>query len=336
VTETSYDALLVLFYGGPEGPEDVLPFLDGVLEGKSVPAARKHEVALRYQRFGGVSPLNPHVRALRDELLRELNTAELSWPIYVASRYWTPRIADTLRQMASDRVHHALALFTSAFTCYASCGQYFAAFEEAQREIGVDAPRVTKLRAYFNHPGFVEAWSEQVQAVFESLAAEERSQSFVLFTAHSIPIAMAETCSYREQLMEASRLVAERLDLAENRWQLAFQSRSGPPQQPWLEPGLNVVLHGLGRKTPAALVVMVPIGFVLDNMEVAYDLDVEAREIAARVGLRTARAATPGTQRRFVQMVRELVQERLHAPCVPPTLGKLGPAPDCCRRDCCP
>ncbi|MGD9721141.1 MAG: ferrochelatase [Pirellulales bacterium] len=328
----AYDAVLLVSFGGPEGPDDVLPFLENVLRGKNVPRERMLAVAEHYQHFGGQSPINSQNRALVAALQAELAAAAVNLPVYWGNRNWQPLLADTLREMTRDGVHHALAFVTSAYGSYSSCRQYLEDIERARQAAGPAAPRVDKLRAFFNHPGFIGPMVEQLRAALQQIPADRRAQAPIVFTAHSIPTAMADTGPYVSQLQEASRLVME--SLGPRRHQFAYQSRSGPPQQPWLEPDIGDALRSLAAEGVVRDVVVVPIGFLSDHIEILWDLDTEARAIADSLGLNMVRASTVGNHPDFVRMVRELIQERmLGAP--RRALGTLGPAPDNCPADCC-
>jgi ferrochelatase len=335
--QTSYDALLVVSFGGPDGPDDVLPFLENVLRGRNVPRERMLAVAEHYYHFGGRSPINDQNRALVAALENELSAHGPKLPVYWGNRNWHPLLPDTLRQMAEDGVRRALAFFTSAYSSYSSCRQYRENIVAAQEIVGVGGvtpPVVDKLRVFFNHPGFIEPMVEQTEAALGQIPAERRDQALVLFTAHSIPTAMAAGCRYEAQLQEASRLVAEGAGVAN--WRLVYQSRSGPPQQPWLEPDINDFIkaqHASGAR-PADIVV-VPIGFISDHMEILYDLDTEARQLCDELGINLVRASTVGTHPRFIRMIRELVEERMSGRADRLALGGLGPSHDVCPVDCC-
>ncbi len=328
-----YDAVMLLSFGGPEHPDDVIPFLENVLRGKNVPRARMLEVAEHYQAFGGVSPINAQNRALLAALIHELNSNGPELPVYWGNRNWHPLLVDTMRQMAEDGVRRALAFVTSAFSSFSGCRQYLGDIREAREKIGTDAPQIDKLRAFYNHPGFVEPMAEQVAAALDELPAGQRNEAAVLFTAHSIPVEMAATCDYVQQLREASRLVAESTGLPS--WRLVYQSRSGPPHQPWLEPDVCDVLRELADTKSVRDVVLIPIGFISDHVEVVFDLDTEARDICQDVGLNMVRAGTVGASPRFVRMIRELIEERMTDNPQRLYLGDLGPCQDVCPADCC-
>ncbi len=327
--QPAFDAFLLLSFGGPEGPDDVLPFLENVLRGKNVPRERMLEVAEHYDHFGGRSPINDHNRALLDALRAEFASRGIALAVYWGNRNWHPLLADTLRQMRRDGVRRALALATSAFSSYSGCRQYREDIERARAEAGESAPEVAKLRVFFNHPGFVGAMVDRAR---EALARLSSGHAPVLFTAHSIPLAMAPGANYVPQLEEACRLIAGELGLGN--WRLVYQSRSGPPTQPWLGPDVSEAIRELAEAGETELAI-VPVGFVSDHMEVLYDLDTEARQLCKSLGVRMARAGTAGLHPKFVAMIADLVRERLGAG-ERLSLGTMGPYPDVCPADCCP
>lgn len=313
------EAILLVSFGGPEGQDDIIPFLENVLRGKNVPHQRLQEVAKHYRRFHGVSPINGQNRDLLEALRQLLADEGPQLPVYWGNRNWHPLLTATMAQMRADGIDRAYAFVTSAYSSYSGCRQY----RENIAAAG-PGPEVLKLRAYFNHPGFIETMIDNVRS---QLA--QAPDAALIFTAHSIPMSMAGSCKYVEQLNEACRLVAG--GVGGRPYRLAFQSRSGPPTQPWLEPDINEVL----RDVEKAAVVVAPIGFVSDHMEVIHDLDTEARATAAVQGLRFYRAATAGCDPRFVAMIRELVLERMGRQ-TPRAMGCLGPSHDVCPQDCCP
>jgi ferrochelatase len=331
--KTPYDAVVLVSFGGPEHPDDVIPFLENVLRGKNVPRARMLQVAEHYDELGGVSPINSQNRALLAALIHELNTQGRQLPVYWGNRNWHPLLPDTVRQMADDGVQHALAFVTSAYNSFSGCRQYLGDIVKAREEVGAAAPRIDKLRAFHNHPGFIEPMVERVTTALHELPPGRRERAVVLFTAHSIPIQMAETCDYVDQLQETSRLIAEAV--GSESWRLVYQSRSGPPSQPWLEPDVCDVLGELAGEKSREDVVIVPVGFISDHVEVVYDLDIEARAVCEQGGLNMVRAGTVGTHPRFVRMIRELIDERFSENPVRAALGNLGPPPDICPPDCC-
>jgi ferrochelatase len=331
-SETFFDALLVVSFGGPEGPDDVLPFLENVTRGRNVPRARLEEVAEHYLCLGGVSPLNAQNRELIAALELELAAHGIALPIYFGNRNWHPLLPDTLAAMTLAGVRRALAFVTSAFSSYSGCRQYREDVYRAQLAAGPDAPEVLKLRAFFNHPGFVQANADHLRDALAALPASRRADARIVFTAHSIPLAMARQCRYEAQLAEAARLVAEAAGVPAHG--VAYQSRSGPPHVPWLEPDVCDHLRELAARGVRA-VVLAPIGFLSDHVEVAYDLDVEARAVADELGIELVRAAAAGTHPAFVAMIRELVQERLDPGVPRRALGRFGPVADVCAPSCC-
>jgi ferrochelatase len=342
-----YDALLLLSFGGPEGPEEVVPFLENVTHGRGIPRERLAVVGEHYFRFGGISPINEQCRALIAAVRRDLDEHGLGLPVYWGNRNWRPFLADTLRQMADDGIRRALVFITSAYSSYSGCRQYREDLAAAVERAGVAGVlSLDKIRAYFDHPGFVEPFADAAVAAFEELDPSLRAQAELVFVTHSLPLSYAETSDYVPQHEAVARLVAGRVAerVAEragraDEWRLVFCSRSGPPAQPWLEP--DVCDHLRERAAGGAkAVVLVPIGFVSDHMEVVYDLDTQAAEVAAELGLPLARAATPGTAPAFVAMVRALLTERAAAergePAARPGLSGLLPKPDVCAAGCCP
>lgn len=327
----NYDALLVVSFGGPEGMNEVIPFLENVLRGRNVPAERMRAVAKHYEMFGGVSPINEQNRKLIAALKQELVEHVPNLPIYWGNRNWHPLLTDTLKQMTEDGVQRALAFVTSAYSSYSSCRQYLENIQTARNYAGANAPQVEKLRAYYNHPLFIEANAANVAEALMRVPDATRSLAQLVFTAHSIPQTMADHCDYASQLEEASRLVAEAVDHA--RWQLVYQSRSGSPMQPWLGPDVLEYLRVL-KTNGVTDVVLAPIGFVSDHMEIIYDLDTEARQLSEELGLNMVRASTAGTHPAFVKMIRELILERVEGT-EPRFLGTRGAAHGVCPPDCC-
>ncbi len=322
-----YDALLIVSFGGPEGMEEVMPFLENVVRGRNVPRERLLGVAHHYEMFGGASPINQQNRDLIAALKEELRAHGPALPIYWGNRNWHPLLADTLREMASDGIKNALAFVTSAYSSFSSCRQYQQNIAEAQTAVGVDAPRVEKLRAFFNHPLFIEANVDRIRVALSQIGVADH----LAFTAHSIPETMAANCEYAPQLEETGRLIAGELRV--DNWKIVYQSRSGSPSQPWLGPDICDHLRQL-HSDDVRNVVIAPIGFVSDHMEVVYDLDVEARQLAEELGINVVRAATAGTHPSFVKMIRELILERVdNAPAR--FLGSRGVAHSVCPVDCC-
>jgi ferrochelatase len=349
-----YDALLLLSFGGPEGPDDVLPFLENVTRGRGIPRERLAEVGAHYHRFGGVSPINAQNRKLLAALRDDFAAQGVSLPVYWGNRNWAPYLTDTLREIVADGRRRVLALVTSAYASYSGCRQYredlAAALAALERE-GLPLPRVDKLRLYFNHPGFLTTVAEGVTAALGELPAGVRDGAHLAFTTHSIPTAAADTSgppaghgpggAYVAQHLDAAGFVADAVREAtgvERPWRLVYQSRSGAPHIPWLEPDISDHLRSL-RDAGAPAVVMVPVGFVSDHMEVLYDLDTEALDTAREIGLPAVRSATVGADPRFVAALRELVLERAatergESP-ARRALGSLGPSHDVCPAGCC-
>jgi protoporphyrin/coproporphyrin ferrochelatase len=329
----NYDAILITSFGGPEGPEDVIPFLENVLRGKNVPPERMLEVAEHYYHFGGKSPINDQNRQLIAALKNELAEHGPNLPIYWGNRNWHPLLSDTLRQMEADGIHRALAFVTSAYSSYSGCRQYREDIARAQQEVGDGAPAIDKIRVFFNHPGFIEANADRLRDALAQIDELQRTSARVIFTAHSIPVSMAQACDYERQLQETARLVAEQLGGLH--WRLAYQSRSGPPTQRWLEPDILDALRLINTENQSNDVVISPIGFVSDHLEIIFDLDTQAHEMCEELGLNMVRAQTVGTHPCFVTMVRELIQERT-IPNQPASLGAFGPRQEVCAENCCP
>jgi ferrochelatase len=331
-----YDAFVLLSFGGPEKPDDVMPFLRNVVRGRGVPDERLAEVAEHYLHFGGVSPINEQNRSLMAAVSSDFAANGIDLPLYWGNRNWHPMLEDTVAQMRDDGITHALGFATSAYGGYSSCKQYWEDIARARAAVGKGAPMISKLRQFWDHPGFVSPHADAVREALGTLDSDRRATTRLVFTAHSIPVSMAESAGphggrYTDQLGETARLVHAQA-APDVSWDLVWQSRSGPPQVPWLEPDINDHLTDLAEQGITDVVVS-PIGFVSDHLEVIWDLDNEAAETAKKLGLGYARAATPGTDARFVTMVRELVQERVSN--VPrDRLGTL-PVWDDCPAHCC-
>lgn len=327
-----YDALLVVSFGGPEGPDDVLPFLDNVFKGLSVSPETKAHIAKRYEHFGGVSPINEHTRAFIKALQHELDAHGPALPIYWGNRNWHPLLTDTMTQMAHAGVKRALAFVTSAFSSYSGCRKYREDLFEAATAVP-NAPEIDKLRVGFNHPGFIAAMADRIEDAIEQLPEDLRDGALLLFTAHSLPESMARASPYQAQLEASCRLVADALELP--RWRLCYQSNNAQyGREPWLGPDIGDALREAKAEGVAAVVVA-PIGFVCDHMEIVIDLDMEAAAVARELLLTMVRAATVGTHPAYVSMVRELIVERVTADAPRRALGALGPSHDLCPVDCC-
>ncbi|MEV6601094.1 ferrochelatase [Actinoplanes sp. NPDC051346] len=333
----AYDAFLLMSFGGPEHRDDVMPFLRNVTRGRGIPEERLAEVAEHYYHFGGVSPINQQCRDLLAAVRADFAANGVGLPAYWGNRNWQPMLADTVAQMRDDGVTSALGFATSAYGGYSSCRQYWEDIAQARAKVGAGAPVITKLRQFHDHPGFVRPHADAVRAALETLDPGRRATTRLVFTAHSIPVSMAATAGpdggrYEAQLRETAALV-HAAAAPELSWDLVWQSRSGPPRVPWLEPDVNDHL-GLLADEGVTDVVVSPIGFVSDHLEVVWDLDNEARDTAAGLGLGYARAATPGTDPRFVTMITELVRERTDG-IARERLGTL-PSWDECSAGCCP
>ncbi len=313
----AHDAILLLSFGGPEGPDDVIPFLENVTRGRGVPRARLEEVAEQYRMFGGVSPINDQNRALLAALRTELDRRDIRLPVHWGNRNWAPYVEDTMAELAAAGHRRVLALTTSAFSSYSACRQYLEDIERARAHVGDTAPAVDKIRPYWSHPGFLGAVVDHVRDALDRAPEGAR----LVFTAHSIPLSMASTSDYEVQLRAVAAQVVEVVAPGQE-WDLVFQSRSGPPQVPWLEPDIVDHLHALADRETRAVVV-VPIGFVSDHMEVKFDLDTQAAAAAASLGITMVRASTVGTHPTFVSGLVDLIEQYLGGDVV-------ACAPDCC------
>ncbi|WP_122817739.1 ferrochelatase [Nocardioides pantholopis] len=345
-----YDALLLVSFGGPEGPDDVVPFLENVTRGRGIPRERLEEVGEHYFLFGGRSPINDQNRTFLAALRADLAEAGIDLPVYWGNRNWDPYLTDTLAQMTADGVTRAACFTTSAYSSWSSCRQYRENLFDAASAVpgGLEkAPRLDKLRHYFNHPGFVEPVVDGVLAALADLPDDVRDGAHLAFVTHSIPTTMAETSgpeggAYVAQHLDVAATVVSRLREetgADHPHELVYCSRSGAPHVPWLEPDVNDHLRAL-KDAGAPAVVMVPVGFVSDHMEVIYDLDTEAMATAEEVGLPARRSATAGADQRFVAAVRDLLLERAAVErgedVVRASTGELGPLWDACPVGCCP
>lgn len=343
-----YDALLLVSFGGPEAPEDVVPFLENVTRGRGIPRERLEEVGEHYFLFGGKSPINDQNRDFLTALRADLAEAGIDLPVYWGNRNWDPYLADTMARMAADGVTRAACFVTSAYSSYSSCRQYRENLFDAVQ--GVEgAPRLDKLRHYFNHPGFVEPVVDGVLASLADLPEDVRAGAHLVFVTHSIPLSMNDASGPPEA--GGGAYVAQHLDVAavvtrrvaeetgvEHPHELVYCSRSGAPHIPWLEPDVNDRLESLAEEGAPA-VVMVPVGFVSDHMEVIYDLDTEALATAERLQLPARRSATAGTDPRFVAAVRDLLLERAAVErgeeVARAAVGTTGPLWDSCPVGCC-
>lgn len=309
----AYDAFLLVSFGGPEKRGDVIPFLENVLRGRNVPRERMLEVAEHYYHFDGVSPINQQCRELIEALRKEFQDAGLTLPIYWGNRNWHPMLADTVEQMRRDGVKRAIALATSAYGSYSGCRQYREDLERVRAGIE-DAPEIDKLPPFSDHAGFISASAARLREALARLPDAE-----VVYTAHSVPVSMAQSSPYEVQLRRAAAKV-HAMAGAPGSPVLAYQSRSGPPGQPWLEPDICDYI----RATTAKQLIVAPVGFLSDHMEVLYDLDTEAAELARERGIEFVRAGTAGTHPDFVSAIRQMVQDAIVS-------GITACMPDCCK-----
>ena len=325
----SYDAVVVLSFGGPEGPEDVLPFLHNVTRGRKVPESRLIEVAEHYQSFGGISPINGQNREFVRHLSAELERRGFDLPVMFGNRNWNPYLEDTLATAVENGYSRILVLVTSAFSSYSGCRQYIEDIEgaiasiDSERSLAVD-----KIRPFYNSSGFIEALQDNLRVTLGEFHDDEEKDVQILFTAHSIPFTMAVNCEYEEQLKEACGLV---MDQFEHPWKLVFQSRSGPPTQPWLEPDICDAIQGSNHMN----IVACPIGFVSDHMEVLFDLDLDAKTACETRGIKFGRVAAVGTNPRFVSGMTDLIEQRCGTMQQVVTLGSHGEWADRCNVGCC-
>jgi ferrochelatase len=334
IDSAPYDAILIVGFGGPEHAEDVLPFLENVTRGRNIPRERLLEVAEHYHHFDGVSPINSQIRDLIAALRAELDRHGVAQPIYWGNRNWHPLLTDTLREMSANGVKRALAFVHAGYSSYSSCRQYREDIGRAQDAAGAGAPVVDKIRVFYNHPDFITANADRIRMALDGRSIADCPDLRVVFTAHSIPVSMARNCRYEHQLTEACRLIAQDLDIAADRWALVYQSRSGRPGDPWLEPDILDYLREL-RQRGIESVLIHPIGFLSDNMEVMYDLDEEARHLCEEIGLLMVRSKTVGIDHRFVGLVCELIRERIAGTTTRRAVGLDGPSHDVCPATCC-
>ncbi|OUU80121.1 MAG: ferrochelatase [Gammaproteobacteria bacterium TMED78] len=327
----NYDALLVLSFGGPEGMDDVLPFLDNVLEGLNVPDRAKHAIAKRYQQFDGISPINEETRKFITALKKDLLKNNIDLPVYWGNRNWHPMLKDTFKAMQDDGVKNIITFVTSTFSSYSGCRKYREDLYVANETLGSPF-KVDKLRLGFNHPSFIEAVTSRAKDAIEGFGSFDEKETIIFFTAHSLPLSMAKNTKYVAQLKEASFLVAS--SLRAKNWELIFQSNNASYGEPWLEPDIEEAIKGLPSRGYKNLVI-VPIGFVCDHMEVILDLDVEAKAIAKEKNINMVRANTVGDHPTYISMVTSLIQERLRGDSNRPSLGVLGPSHNYCPPDCC-
>ncbi len=310
---TPFDAFLLVSFGGPEKREDVIPFLENVLRGRNVPRERLLEVAEHYYHFDGVSPINRQCEELLAALRIEFAEHGLNLPLYWGNRNWHPMLADTVERMRADGIHHALALATSAYGSYSGCRQYREDLDRVCAAVP-GAPAIDKLPPFFDHPGFIAAAAARLSEALTRLPGAE-----IVYTAHSIPVSMAQSSPYERQLRATCAQIHQQCGVTGTPT-LAFQSRSGPPGQPWLEPDIGDYI----RQTAAKRLIAVPVGFLSDHMEVLYDLDTEAAELARARGIEFVRAGTVGTHPSFITAIRQMVESAIQN-------GITACQPDCCK-----
>jgi len=315
---SSYDALLVVSFGGPEKREDVIPFLENVLRGRGVPRERMLEVAEHYYHFDGRSPINDQNKELIAALEQEFKNNGIKMPVYWGNRNWYPLLPDMLKQMQKDGIRRAAAFVTSAFGSYSGCRQYREDIANAQQFAGVQDIVIEKLNNFCDREEFIAAMTDRVRAAMEQLPGAEQ----IIFTAHSIPLSMANTSPYVRQLKEASSRVAAACGMGD--WTLVYQSRSGPPSQPWLEPDIRDYLRAQHQEGMRKVIVC-PIGFISDHMEVLYDLDTEAKDLCQEIGMEMARAGTAGSHPKLISMICKMVMN-----------AQTSPVLAHCEPGCCP
>jgi ferrochelatase len=328
-TVRDYDAILVLSFGGPEGMDDVLPFLENVTSGRAIPRERLLAVAQHYYARQGISPINAQNRALIAALEAELHQRNIDIPVYFGNRNWHPFLRDTLQTMHANGKKQVLTFVTSAYSCYSGCRQYREDIIWASQDL-IDPPQFAKIRVFYNHPKYIDAICAQIRTAVTTWPLT--SNDYLLFTAHSIPLTMAEKSAYVTQLTETSRIIAHTLGITQ--YQLTFQSRSGAPQTPWLEPDVNEVITQLHQQG-IGHVIVVPVGFISDHMEVVHDLDTEAHTTATQLGMQFTRVASVGTHPQFVSMIADLIAERCTTHTPRQACGLFPANHDICPLDCC-
>jgi ferrochelatase len=304
----SYDAVLLIAFGGPTCPEEIRPFLARVLRGIPILPERVEEVVHHYEAVGGKSPLNSITFRQAEALKQLLREIDIPLPVYVGMRNASPFFTETLKRMANDRVKRALGLILSSHRTEASWERYQKNIADARVELIGPSPELDYCSGWHDHPLFIQSWAELIQASIDKIAVALRQTTPLVFTAHSLPTAMAARSSYVEQLQTTARLVAERL--GRSIWSIAYQSRSGKPTDPWLEPDIRQVMRDLAA-AGTKQVVVAPIGFVCDHVEVLYDIDIDAKKIAADLGLKLVRASCPNDHPTFIRMMADVIESRV-------------------------
>ncbi len=334
--DKTYDALFLVSFGGPESLDEVKPFLERITEGKNIPANRLEEVTQRYETVGGVSPLNANMRNIKEKLETEIKSRDIDIPIFIGYRNVEPLIIRTVNEMKESGVSRCLAWLSSPYSSYSSCRQYTENIENACSQID-NAPQIDQIRRHHDHPGLIEPAADCLRSAIEEIPNALRDETVLLFSAHSLPHSMAETCRYESEINEAASLVANKVDPDKRlRREVVWQSRSGPPHIPWLEPDINDKLDQLASEGVKAVVVS-PIGFPIENFEILWDLDFEASNKAASLGMSFSRADSVENDSRFISMIADLLCERIDKPTFSSSaLGSLNISPKKCEKDCCP
>lgn len=334
--DKTYDALFLVSFGGPESLDEVKPFLERITEGKNIPANRLEEVTQRYETVGGVSPLNANMRNIKEKLETEIKSRDIDIPIFIGYRNVEPLIIRTVNEMKESGVSRCLAWLSSPYSSYSSCRQYTENIENACSQID-NAPQIDQIRRHHDHPGLIEPAADCLRSAIEEIPNALRDETVLLFSAHSLPQSMAETCRYESEINEAASLVANKVDPDKRlRREVVWQSRSGPPHIPWLEPDINDKLDQLASEGVEAVVVS-PIGFPIENFEILWDLDFEASNKAASLGMSFSRADSVENDSRFISMIADLLCERIDKPTFSSSaLGSLNISPKKCEKDCCP
>ena len=334
--DKTYDALFLVSFGGPESLDEVKPFLERITEGKNIPANRLEEVTQRYETVGGVSPLNANMRNIKEKLETEIKSRDIDIPIFIGYRNVEPLIIRTVNEMKESGVSRCLAWLSSPYSSYSSCRQYTENIENACSQID-NAPQIDQIRRHHDHPGLIEPAADCLRSAIEEIPNALRDETVLLFSAHSLPQSMAETCRYESEINEAASLVANKVDPDKHlRREVVWQSRSGPPHIPWLEPDINDKLDQLASEGVKAVVVS-PIGFPIENFEILWDLDFEASNKAASLGMSFSRADSVENDSRFISMIADLLCERIDKPTFSSSaLGSLNISPKKCEKDCCP
>ena len=334
--DKTYDALFLVSFGGPESLDEVKPFLERITEGKNIPANRLEEVTQRYETVGGVSPLNANMRNIKEKLETEIKSRDIAIPIFIGYRNVEPLIIRTVNEMKESGVSRCLAWLSSPYSSYSSCRQYTENIENACSQID-NAPQIDQIRRHHDHPGLIEPAADCLRSAIEEIPNALRDETVLLFSAHSLPQSMAETCRYESEINEVASLVANKVDPDKHlRREVVWQSRSGPPHIPWLEPDINDKLDQLASEGVKAVVVS-PIGFPIENFEILWDLDFEASNKAASLGMSFSRADSVENDSRFISMIADLLCERIDKPTLSSSaLGSLNISPKKCEKDCCP